>query len=72
MASRTVRTRSDPWYVRAALVGLTLGIVGVLIVSQLESFAYREAAATATVLLGVSFLLLVAINILDRRSRRDG
>ena len=31
MAKRPVRTRSDPWYVRAALVGLTLGIVGLLI-----------------------------------------
>jgi sulfate transport system permease protein len=47
-------------------------IAPVLIVSQLESFQTREAAATATVLLGVSFLLLVAINLLDRWSRRRG
>ena len=47
-------------------------IAPVLIVSQLESFAYREAAATATVLLGFSFVLLVAINLLDRWSRRNG
>ncbi len=44
-------------------------IAPVLIVSRLEEFAYREASAIATVLLGVSFLLLVAINLLERWSQ---
>lgn len=41
-------------------------IAPVLIVSRLEEFAYREAAAIAVVLLGVSFVLLLAINRLER------
>ena len=41
-------------------------IAPVLIVSRLEEFAYREAAAIATVLLGVSFVLLLVINRLER------
>lgn len=45
-------------------------IAPVLIVARLEAFAYREAAAIAVVLLGVSFGLLVLINRLDRWGRR--
>jgi sulfate/thiosulfate transport system permease protein len=44
-------------------------IAPVLIVSRLEEFAYREASAIAVVLLAVSFLLLVAINLLERWSQ---
>ena len=40
-----------------------------LILSRLEEFAYREAAAIASVLLAISFLLLVAINLLERWSQ---
>lgn len=47
-------------------------IAPVLIVSRLEEFAYREAAAVATLLLGVSFGLLGVINLLERWSRRHG
>lgn len=47
-------------------------IAPVLIVARLEEYAYREAAAVAVVLLAVSFVLLVAINLLERRSRRHG
>ncbi len=43
-------------------------IAAVLIVSRLEEFAYREAAAIAVLLLVVSFLLLVLINLLQRWS----
>jgi sulfate transport system permease protein len=42
----------------------------VLIVSRLEEFAYREAAAIAVVLLTVSFILLALINVLAWRSSR--
>jgi sulfate/thiosulfate transport system permease protein len=45
-------------------------IAPVLIVSRLEEFAYREAAAIAMVLLVASFALLVVVNILERWSRR--
>jgi sulfate transport system permease protein len=45
-------------------------IAPVLIVSRLEEFAYREAAAVAVVLLGVSFVLLLVINRLERWGRR--
>lgn len=41
-------------------------IAPVLIVSRLEEFAYKEAAAVAVVLLAVSFVLLVGINLLER------
>jgi sulfate transport system permease protein len=40
------------------------------VVSQLESFAYKEAAAVAVVLLMLSFSALFAINLLERWSRR--
>ncbi|NBO91252.1 MAG: sulfate ABC transporter permease subunit CysT [Planctomycetia bacterium] len=45
-------------------------IAPVLIVSRLEEFAYREAAAIAVVLLTVSFILLALINVLAWRSSR--
>ncbi|MCU0704807.1 MAG: sulfate ABC transporter permease subunit CysW [Fimbriiglobus sp.] len=41
-------------------------IAPVLIVSRLEEFAYKEAAAVAVLLLGVSFLLLGVVNLLER------
>lgn len=47
-------------------------IAPVLIVSRLEEFAYREAAAIAVVLLAFSFVLLAVINVLERWSRRHG
>ncbi|MGL4554274.1 MAG: sulfate ABC transporter permease subunit CysT [Gemmataceae bacterium] len=45
-------------------------IAPVLIVSRLEEFAYREAAAIAVVLLTTSFALLALINVLERRGER--
>jgi len=45
-------------------------IAPVLIVSRLEEFAYKEAAAIAVLLLGFSFVMLVVINLLERWSRR--
>ena len=45
-------------------------IAPVLIVARLEEFAYREATAIAIVLLGISFMVLVGINLLERWSRR--
>lgn len=45
-------------------------IAPMLIVSRLDEFAYAEAAAIAVFLLAFSFLLLVAINFLERWSRR--
>lgn len=45
-------------------------IAPVLIVARLEEFAYAEATAIAVVLLAISFSLLVAINLLERWSRR--
>ncbi|MCX7699408.1 MAG: sulfate ABC transporter permease subunit CysT [Gemmataceae bacterium] len=44
-------------------------IAPVLIVARLEEFKYAEATAIAVVLLLVSFLLLILINLLERRSR---
>jgi sulfate ABC transporter permease protein CysT/sulfate ABC transporter permease protein CysW len=44
-------------------------IAPVLIVSRLEAFAYREAAAIASVLLGASFLILILINRLEQWSQ---
>ena len=41
-------------------------IAPVLIVSRLEEFAYREAAAIAVLLLVVSFALLAVVNLLER------
>ncbi len=45
-------------------------IAPVVIVAQLESHHYAEAAAVAVVLLILSFSLLVAINLLERWSKR--
>jgi sulfate transport system permease protein len=45
-------------------------IAPVLIVSRLEEFAYSEATAIAVVLLVMSFSTLVAINLLERWSKR--
>ena len=45
-------------------------IAPVLVVSNLEAFAYKEAAAVAVVLLILSFSALFAINLLERWSRR--
>jgi sulfate transport system permease protein len=42
----------------------------VIIVSKLEQYKYEEAAAIAVVLLGVSFLTLIVINVLERWSKR--
>jgi sulfate transport system permease protein len=43
------------------------------VVTRLEEFAYREAAAVAVLLLGFSFALLVPVNLLERWSKRhDG
>jgi sulfate/thiosulfate transport system permease protein len=47
-------------------------IAPVLIVAQLESFHYPEAAATAVVLLVVSFMLLIVINLIERWSQKHG
>lgn len=47
-------------------------IAPVLIVGRLEAFQYAEATAIATVLLMISFAMLVAINLLERWSRREG
>ena len=46
-------------------------IAPVLIVARLEEFKYAEATAIAMVLLVVSFGMLVAINWLERWSRRS-
>lgn len=45
-------------------------IAPVLIVSKLEAFAYAEATAIAVVLLGISLVLLLVINALERWSQR--
>lgn len=45
-------------------------IAPVLIVARLEEFAYGEATAIAVVLLVMSFILLIAINLMERWSRR--
>jgi sulfate transport system permease protein len=45
-------------------------IAPVLIVAKLEEFKYSEATAIATVLLAMSFALLLIINYLERWSRR--
>jgi sulfate ABC transporter permease protein CysW/sulfate ABC transporter permease protein CysT len=44
-------------------------IAPVLIVSRLEEFAYKEAAAIAVMLLAVSFVLLVVVNLIERWSQ---
>ena len=45
-------------------------IAPVLIVARLEEFAYAEATAIAVVLLLISFAVLVAVNLLERWSKR--
>lgn len=47
-------------------------IAPMLVLVRLEEYAYAEAAAVATVLLGFSFVLLAGINYLERRSNRYG
>lgn len=47
-------------------------IAPMLIFARLEEYAYGEAAAIAVMLLGLSFALLVVINLLERWSQRDG
>lgn len=47
-------------------------IAAVLIVNRLEEFSYREATAIATVLLVMSFVMLILINRLERWTRRGG
>jgi sulfate transport system permease protein len=47
-------------------------IAPVLIVARLEEFAYVEATAIAVVLLGISFVSLFAINLLERWRARHG
>ena len=42
----------------------------VLIVSRLEEFAYAEAIAVGVVLLTMSFVMLIAINLVDRWSKK--
>ena len=42
----------------------------VIIVAKLEQYKYDEAAAIALVLLAISFLTLIAINLLERWSKR--
>ncbi|MGD0000100.1 MAG: ABC transporter permease subunit, partial [Bryobacteraceae bacterium] len=45
-------------------------IVPLLIVNKLEQYDYSGATAIAAVMLLTSFLLLLAINLLERRTRR--
>ena len=45
-------------------------IAPLLIVIRLEEFNYAGATAVATLMLGISFLLLLAINMLERRLAR--
>jgi sulfate/thiosulfate transport system permease protein len=47
-------------------------VVPLLIVSKLEQFDYVGATAIASVMLGVSFLLLLTINLLQGWARRRG
>ena len=46
-------------------------IAPVLIVARLEEFAYGEATAIAVVLLVISFTMLIVINWLEHRSKRN-
>jgi sulfate transport system permease protein len=46
-------------------------IAPVLIVARLEEFAYAEATAIAVVLLAISFVTLLAIDLLERWSKRN-
>ena len=45
-------------------------IAPVLVVARLEEFNYAEATAIAVVLLGISFVTLFAINLIERWSSR--
>ena len=45
-------------------------IAPVLVVARLEEFNYAEATAIAVVLLGISFVTLLAINLIERWSSR--
>jgi sulfate transport system permease protein len=45
-------------------------IAPVLVVARLEEFAYAEATAIGVVILAISFVTLVAIDLLERWSRR--
>jgi sulfate/thiosulfate transport system permease protein len=47
-------------------------VVTLLIVARLEQFDYAGATALAAVMLGVSFLILLAINLLQSWTRRRG
>jgi sulfate/thiosulfate transport system permease protein len=47
-------------------------VVTLLIVSRLEQFDYAGATAIASVMLGVSFLILLTINLLQSWTRRRG
>ena len=47
-------------------------IAPVLVVASLESFHYADAAAIAAVMLAMSFSLLIAINLLERWTKRHG
>lgn len=47
-------------------------IAPVLVVASLEAFKYADAAAIAVVMLAMSFSLLVAINLLERWTKRHG
>jgi len=47
-------------------------IAPVLVVASLESFHYADAAAIAVVMLLMSFSLLIAINVLERWTKRHG
>jgi sulfate/thiosulfate transport system permease protein len=47
-------------------------IAPVLVVASLESFHYADAAAIAVVMLTMSFSLLIAINVLERWTKRHG
>jgi len=45
-------------------------ITALLIVSKLEEFDYAGATAVATVLLLVSFFMVLTLNLIQARSRR--
>jgi sulfate transport system permease protein len=45
-------------------------IAPMLIFARLDAYQYREAAAIATVLLTISFVMLICINLLERWSQR--
>ncbi len=47
-------------------------IAPLLIVTQLEQYSYGGATAIATVMLIISFLLLLLINLLQAWARRQG